>query len=123
MNYKKIILIILIVVFIGVAIFSMRGVLTPYVSFKEAIEKCSFVQVIGKLNADIPVKHYEGYFKFNLIDDDGTKMDIVYSGTKPLNFEHADQIVVLGVYNNKKNIFEADKILIKCPSKYVKESE
>lgn len=123
MNKKKIILIILIIAFIIIAIFSMRGVLTPYVSFKKAIETGSYVQVIGKLNKEAQIKYYEGYFTFSFKDDYGTSMEVNYSGVKPLNFEHANQIVALGTYNAGKKIFEADKILIKCPSKYVKENK
>jgi len=48
-------------------------------------------------------------------------MRIRYSGVKPLNFEHAKQVVALGKYNKSDKIFEADKILVKCPSKYTKE--
>jgi len=39
-------------------------------------------------------------------------------GPKPLNFEHADQIVLLGKYSPERDIFEADRVLVKCPSKY-----
>ncbi len=123
MNYKKIILILLILSFVVVAIYSMSGVLTPYVSFKSAIESESYVQVIGKLNKSIPVRHYEGYFTFNLKDDNGALLDVLYRGAKPLNFEHTDQIVALGLFSSQKNIFEAEKILIKCPSKYKKENK
>ncbi len=121
MNYKKIILIALIIFFVVIAIYSMSGVLTPYVSFKSAVESQNFVQIIGKLNKSIPVEHYEGYFTFNFKDEDGTPMKVIYRGTKPLNFDHAKQVVALGTYNSQKNIFEAEKILVKCPSKYKKE--
>jgi cytochrome c-type biogenesis protein CcmE len=123
MNKKKIILIVLIIAFIIIAIFSMRGVLTPYVSFKKAIESGSYVQVIGKLNKETPIKYYEGYFTFSFADEAGTPMEVTYSGVKPLNFEHANQIVALGTFNAQEKIFDADKILIKCPSKYVKENK
>ena len=68
MNYKKIIVAALIILFIVIAFFSLRGDLTPYVSFKRAIESGKYVQIIGKLNKAIPAKHYEGYFTFNLDD-------------------------------------------------------
>ena len=123
MNKNKIILVVLIIAFIIIAIFSMRGVLTPYVSFNKAMETGSYVQVIGKLKKDTPIKYYEGYFTFSFKDDQGTEMDVSYSGVKPLNFEHATQIVALGTYNAEKKTFESDKILIKCPSKYVKENK
>ncbi|MCU0821902.1 MAG: cytochrome c maturation protein CcmE, partial [Spirochaetes bacterium] len=106
-----------------IAIFSMRGVLTPYVSFKKAINTGGYVQVIGKLEKNIPINYYEGYFTFKFKDDQGTEMEVTYRGVKPQNFEQANQIVALGTYNQEMKIFEADKLLIKCPSKYVKENK
>ena len=123
MNYKKLLLIGIIILFVIIAIYSMQGVITPYVSFKEAMATEDFVQVIGKLNKTIPINYTEEYFTFSLIDDKGDGMPVLYRKTKPLNFEHADQIVVLGSYKREKNFFEADKLLIKCPSKYEKEKK
>ena len=51
-------------------------------------------------------------------DEEGAAMKIMHTGTKPLNFEHAEKIVVIGKYNTIKKQFNADKILVKCPSKY-----
>ncbi len=123
MNYKKILLICIIIFFVIIAIYSMQGVITPYVSFAEAVASEDFVQVIGKLNKSIPINYSEEYFTFTLIDDKGDEMAVLYRKTKPLNFEHASQIVVLGSYKRDKNFFEADKLLIKCPSKYEKEKK
>jgi cytochrome c-type biogenesis protein CcmE len=43
-------------------------------------------------------------------------MMVVYDGAKPANFEQADQVVVIGRYEN--GLFVADQLLVKCPSKY-----
>lgn len=123
MKYKKIIVSLLIILFIVIAFYSLIGVMTPYVSFKEAIDTGKYVQIIGKLNKSAPQLHEEGSFTFTLNDEDNNLIKIDYKGVKPLNFEHANQIVALGTYNRQKRIFEAEKILIKCPSKYIKEKE
>ena len=120
MSYKKVIVSVLIIGLLAVAFYSIRGVLTPYVTFEEAMQLERYVQVIGKVRkADLI--YDEGSFTFSLIDKDGTTMRILYRGVRPLNFEHAKQVVVLGKYNRSDRIFEADKILVKCPSKYTKE--
>ncbi|MDY6970068.1 MAG: cytochrome c maturation protein CcmE [Spirochaetota bacterium] len=121
MNYKKIIIFALIIIFIIIALYSISGFLTPYVTFKKAIDTGKYVQIIGKLDKTDPVVHKEQYYTFIFKDNDGTSMKVLHRGSKPLNFEHANQIVALGVYNTSKGLFEADRILIKCPSKYIKE--
>jgi cytochrome c-type biogenesis protein CcmE len=122
MKNKKIIILIL-TVSAGIAfysIYSMDNILTPYVSFKEAMESGNNVQVIGKINKSKSIKHEEGYFTFDINDSNSNFLNIHYKGVKPDNMENADQIVVQGIYNKDQNFFEANKILVKCPSKYSK---
>jgi cytochrome c-type biogenesis protein CcmE len=124
MKNKKIIILILIVS-AGIAfysIYSMNNILTPYVSFKEAMASENNVQVIGKIGKLKPIKYDEGYFSFDINDTKGNLLNIRYRGAKPDNMENADQIVTQGIYNKEKNIFEANKILVKCPSKYIKKN-
>jgi cytochrome c-type biogenesis protein CcmE len=122
MNYKKLIVSLFVICFLIIAFFSMRGILTPYVSFQEAKQLGKYVQIIGKLEKSSQIKYDVGSFTFSLRDDDNNVMRIIYSGTKPLNFEHAIQVVALGIYDSSSGSFKADKILTKCPSKYIKEN-
>ena len=117
MSSKRIIISIIVIASMAIAFYSMRGLLTPYVSFKEAMSSGSFVQIIGKREKDAPVNHFKDGFIFFLEDDDGTLMKIKYSGIKPMNFEHAAQVVAMRKYNKGSGLFESDKILVKCPSK------
>ncbi|MBN2040563.1 MAG: cytochrome c maturation protein CcmE [Spirochaetes bacterium] len=117
---KKILIIIIIALSAGVAFYSLRGMITPYVSFDEAMESGSYVQIIGKFDRGGKMSHEKDYFRFHLTDEKNTSMAIHYKGIKPANFEHADQIVVLGVYDKNSQAFDADKVLVKCPSKYKK---
>jgi cytochrome c-type biogenesis protein CcmE len=41
-----------------------------------------------------------------------------YHGVKPANFEDAVSIVAIGRYDAAASEFAADKLLVKCPSKY-----
>lgn len=53
---------------------------------------------------------------FYLKDTDGVEKKVVYNGAKPQDFEMSEQIVVTGLVEG--GTFKADKILMKCPSKY-----
>ncbi len=123
MNHKKLILPVLVVVFAGVAFFSMRDMLTPYVPFNKAMESGDYVQIIGSRDRQAKPVHGEGYFSFTLKNKTGAVMKVRHKGSKPLNFEHAEQVVAMGTYDRDNNLFEADKILVKCPSKYTRENK
>mgnify|MGYP000849573457 CR=1 FL=1 len=118
MKLKNLIIIGLVLLFGGAAVYSLGGFLSPYVPFREARETKSYVQVIGSLERGTPLRHYEGYFVFVLKDKQNETMSVIYRGSKPLNFEHTSQVVAIGVYNSEKKVFEADRLLVKCPSKY-----
>jgi len=120
MKYRNIIIFIAGLGLLVGAVFSLsEDILSPYVPFREAMESPGkYVQVIGKLDKSVPVAHREGEYSFTLIDKDGTQMKATHRGTKPQNFEHTEQVVMLGRYRAGDALFEADKVLVKCPSKY-----
>ncbi|MCB0282077.1 MAG: cytochrome c maturation protein CcmE [Calditrichae bacterium] len=119
MNIKYIIGAVIIVAFGIYAVSSFQSSITPYVSIEEAIEAGSTVQVKGQRvdsgNFDVD----ENLFKFTLQDNNGKKLDVVYDGAKPGNFDQATEIVCVGEYKEGK--FHAKNILVKCPSKYQEE--
>lgn len=123
MSVKRLIIVLLVLFLLGIAFFSMRGMLTPYVPFSEAMESDEYVQVLGSLVKSAPPEHFEGGFSFDLVDGEGTVMKVLYRGTKPLNFEHAQQVVALGTYMEDRGLFEAERILVKCPSKYTRKGQ
>jgi cytochrome c-type biogenesis protein CcmE len=90
--------------------------LTPYVSFAEAMEKKETVQVKGYLAGPVGTMGGGYGISFVLRDDEGTAVNVVYAGAKPDNMEHSESVVVIGCYEDLK--FNAEKILVKCPSKY-----
>ena len=117
MKAKYFIGIVIIIVFVIFGALSFRKTLTPYVSFAEARKTGNTVQVIGEVvfpevKYDINVHQLQ----FPIMDENQDRIMVVYSGTKPANFEQATKVVVIGRYEN--GIFEADQLLVKCPSKY-----
>lgn len=120
MKIKYIVGILIIVVFIVFAALNLSKSLTPYVSFSEAKKSGATVQVKGQRvegseNFDVTNK----IFKFKMVDDQGEEFEVVYHGVKPANLEQAEEVVVIGRYH--ENLFEADQLLVKCPSKYQEE--
>ncbi|HEX9911808.1 MAG TPA: cytochrome c maturation protein CcmE [candidate division Zixibacteria bacterium] len=117
MKLKYITGICIIIVFIVFGALSFRKNLTPYVGFNEAKSSNSSVQIIGEVLPEETKYDLENQkFLFSLKDSKGEKMNIVFNGVKPANFEQATNIVVIGKY--QEGVFQADQVLVKCPSKY-----
>ena len=130
MKKSHIIGIIVIALAIGI-IMSSAGDASTYVSFGEAIERAedgnaTKVHVVGRLKKDeqghIVGMHYDpvtdpNYFTFTLVDTNRVEQQVVYYQPKPQDFERSEQVVITG--NMQNQVFVADKILLKCPSKYV----
>ena len=108
---------VLVVAFLAYGTTSFKSNLTPYVSFEEASRSPRKVQVAGGL-----VENSTEYIdetqelRFTMVEEDGDTMTVLYEGVKPGNFEEAVQIVAVGTY--REGVFEAEQLLVKCPSKY-----
>ena len=110
----------LLVVFAGFSFTAFQSSMTPYVSFERAREADRVVQVAGALEkgSSSYVDSNESLF-FTLKDPKSHEtLRVRYKGLKPANFEDAVSIVAIGRYDDKANEFAADKLLVKCPSKY-----
>jgi cytochrome c-type biogenesis protein CcmE len=101
---------------LGLSTFSRS--MTQYVSFAEAKESSRTVQVMGALEKG--TSHYDTASKtlyFTLLDPKTNEpIAVSYTDVKPANFEDAVSIVAIGRYKN--GVFAAEKLLVKCPSKY-----
>ena len=118
-NAKTAIAITVVVIAAGVGLWSLigGGGVTPYVGFTEARAAGSNVQVMGEiLPTGTDYDPTEGTFSFFITDDTGDRMKVVYGGTVPGNFDQATSVVCIGRYSDEA--FHADKLLVKCPSKY-----
>lgn len=111
---------IIIVGFIIWAGVSFQKTITPYVTIEKAKEMSGDVQVKGTRVDNGTFDIDKNVFVFTLADEAGEKIEVIYDGTKPGNFEQATEIVCVGKYSDGK--FMAKKLLVKCPSKYMEES-
>ena len=82
------------------------------------------IHVVGGLKKDhtgtvtgLEVSEEKTSFTFMMVDNDGQEQQVYYNEPVPADFTRAEQVVVIGSYKNE-SIFVADKILMKCPSKY-----
>lgn len=89
--------------------------LTPYLPFAEARQRDGNVQVMGKLDKG-SVVYADGVLRFTLLDGKGDKMPVRFPRAKPSNFDQAIEVTAIGRWNG--TAFEANNLLVKCPSKY-----
>ena len=121
MKKSHLIGIVLIAVAIGV-IFTLLGDASTYASFSiaEKNEGREF-HVVGKLNKEKEMLYEPekdpNLFTFYMKDSDSTEKKVTLHQSKPQDFEHTEQIVVIGKCVG--NEFHASSVLMKCPSKYV----
>lgn len=96
---------------------------STYGTFSDAIETKKELHVVGKLQLDKEMVYNPevdaNYFSFFLKDNDGKECKVVFAGSKPQDFERSEQIVLTGQMVG--NSFQANKILMKCPSKYTED--
>jgi cytochrome c-type biogenesis protein CcmE len=105
------------VAFVLLGVTSFTKTLTPYLSFDEARKARGVVQVMGGL--DKSSDRYDTatqQLSFDLVDEHGGRMPVSYGGLRPANFKDAISIVAIGRYRDGR--IEAEKLLVKCPSKY-----
>ncbi|WP_186753528.1 cytochrome c maturation protein CcmE domain-containing protein [Echinicola salinicaeni] len=110
-------------------IVSSIGDASSYESFSTAKEMANNgdddpIHVVGQLTKDsmgtvtgLEVSEDKTSFTFSMIDNDGTVQQVYYNEPVPSDFVRSEQVVVIGSYKTDK-MFVADKILMKCPSKY-----
>lgn len=109
----------LLLVFAGFSYSAFQDSLTPYVSYELARDASRVVQVAGGLEKNSWSYEEDGGLRFTLLDEElGDSIRVRYDGIKPANFEDAVSIVAIGRFDAGTSEFAADKLLVKCPSKY-----
>ena len=110
-------------VIIAIAIAVIISVYTDsssYGSFADAKDTESELHVVGHLDKEKDLIYDAtkdaNYFSFYMKDNKGKECKVVFTGTKPQDFERSEQIVLTGQMRGDE--FHASKILMKCPSKY-----
>lgn len=117
MNIKVTLALALLATAAAIGVTSFKKTVTPYISFAEARASNGLVQVNGVLaDKNYVAKPDEQYLEFNLKDTAGEILSVEYRGVIPGNFDQATSIVAIGHYRGSH--FEAEQLLVKCPSKY-----
>lgn len=120
MKKTHIIAIVLIAVAIGAIISTVSNAAT-YADFAtaKAFPGKEF-QVVGQLNKEKTINYSPSenanQFSFYMLDNNGLEHKVIFNGAKPQDFERSEQVVITGMLDGDN--FRADKILMKCPSKY-----
>jgi cytochrome c-type biogenesis protein CcmE len=127
MKKSHILGIVVIAIAVGI-IMSTAGDASSYVTFGEAMQMASTgndskIHVVGTLKKSsegdvLGVEPSEDKlsFSFVMVDADQQEQKVYYAEPMPVDFLRSEQVVVIGAYHNE--LFVADKILLKCPSKY-----
>jgi cytochrome c-type biogenesis protein CcmE len=114
----------LVVIAIAIAvIISVYSNSSTYGSFSDATKTTSELHIVGHLNTTKKL-YYDAtkdanYFSFYMKDNKGEERKVVFTGTKPEDFERSEQLVLTGTMVGQE--FHASKILMKCPSKYTQD--
>ena len=127
MKKSHILIIIVIAASIGVIV-STAGDASTYVTFDQAQKMAEegdskSIHVVGDLKKDSQ-GHVVGImpgadrvsFSFIMVDENKKEQVVVYNEPMPQDFTRSEKVVVIGGYAG--DTFHADKILLKCPSKY-----
>jgi cytochrome c-type biogenesis protein CcmE len=129
---KKIhILGILVIAIAVMVIISTAGDASSYVTFAEALRMAGSndhkkIHVVGKLKKDavgnfVGIEPSEDHLSvsFIMVDNNQQEQKIFYREPMPPDLLKSDQVVVVGAF--REGNFVADKVLLKCPSKYQEE--
>jgi len=119
---KVVLALVLLALAVGFGYSSFKKSMTPYIPFSEARKSTGLVQVNGTLaNKNYVLRKDRQFLQFNLRDSKDEVIPVVYRGVIPGNFDQATSIVAIGRYD--QGHFEAEQLLVKCPSKYQAEAD
>jgi cytochrome c-type biogenesis protein CcmE len=121
MKKFQIVALIAIIAAVYVLVSSTKDVST-YATFEMAKEG-NRVKITGEMAKNKAMEYRPdidpNIFTFFLKDSEGTEKQVVLAKAKPQDIERAESIVLTG--SLKDDVFYADEILTKCPSKYKNE--
>lgn len=132
MKKSHVIIIVVIAVAIGIIITS-AGDSSTYVTFDVAHQMSengnkNSIHVVGELKKDgegkvigIQPGADKVSFSFVMLDDNRKEQLVQYNEPMPADFTKSEKVVVIGRYQG--DLFVADKILLKCPSKYQEQKQ
>ena len=118
MKPRAIIGLVLLVAFTAVLFTTFANQVGEYQNFEDAEVSGKRVHVVGEWIKEQPVAYSpdDNIFSFQMRDENGVERKVHYNNPKPANFEEAERLVIEGHVEGE--IFVAENILVKCPSKY-----
>jgi cytochrome c-type biogenesis protein CcmE len=106
------------VIIVGALAFGAKSFvtnLTPYVTFGAARSATSQVQVMGSLDKT-SIKADRRQLSFTILSPEGDRLPVRFVAASPANFAMATQVTAIGKFDGQT--FQADNLLVKCPTKY-----
>lgn len=99
-------------------VLALMGSASPYVTVAQAkTHSQENLHLAGDIiKPSLMVRPREGTVRFDLRDDKGDIIPVVYKGNAPANMGEATRVVAVGKVEN--GTFQSHKLLLKCPSKY-----
>ena len=118
MKPKTIVGLVAMALFAGLLFVNFGEQVGGYMNFAEAAASGSKAHVVGTWAKNQPTAYDRAanVFTFHMRDESGQVHKVRYNDPKPANFEDAEQLVVEGYAQD--DVFVAEHILVKCPSKY-----
>ncbi len=112
----------IIVAAVAFCAFTFKGSLMNLVPFADARAATdSTVQIMGA-PVDGTMNYANGALRFAMKDEQGDVMPVIFKGPKPEDLDtamsKATKITAQGSFNAAQGTFDADNLLVKCPSKY-----
>jgi len=107
----------------GAVMMAFLNYSSPYGTFADARRTGNqAIHVAGDIRKDSidnePLQHI---IRFTLKDQNGEVVPVTYTGVPPSDLSQATRVVAIGGFQN--GTFVADRMLVKCPSKYQGESD
>jgi len=120
MKKTHIIALLLVAIMIGVLV-ALLGDFSRYETFESNYaKKGKEINVVGVLNKEKGIEYEPtknpNLFSMYVLDAEGVERKVIVKKAKPRDIERSEKIVVIGKMNG--DVFVADDILMKCPSKY-----
>lgn len=115
---------VIIVAALAFCAFTFKGSLMNLVPFTEAkADTDATVQIMGAPVQGTMLYDNDAHaLRFAMTDGNGETMPVVFHGPKPEDLDSAmskaAKITAQGTYDPRQQVFEADNLLVKCPSKY-----
>lgn len=123
MKTGTIVAVTLTVVGLCAVIFSFIQNASPYVTVAQAkITKGDNMHLYGEIEkSTIKIGTGGQTVSFDITDEEGGVATVLYKGSPPNNLNEAVHVVAVGGMNGE--IYEAHKLMLKCPSKYESEQQ